>query len=42
MFAHYEDIKRNAKSGNWDGLGVIGYSGAPAMSQFDRMHMTSC
>ena len=35
----YEDMKSGTKCRNWGGLGK--YSRSSAMSQFDRMHMTS-
>jgi len=41
MFTHYEDMKGNAKCRNWDGLGVMGLPWSPAMSAFDRAHVTS-
>jgi len=41
MFTLYEDMKGNAKSGNWGGLGVSGHPRSPAMSPFDRAHTTS-
>ena len=34
-------MKGNAKCRNWGGLGVTATQRSPAMSPFDRTHMTS-
>jgi len=41
IFTHYEYMKGNAKCKNWGGLGVMGHPRSPAITQFDRSHMTS-
>jgi len=40
MLTHYKDMKGNAKCRNCGGLVVRGHPRSPAMSSFDRMHMT--
>jgi len=41
MFTHYENIKGNAKCRHWGSLGVRGHLRSPAMSPFDKAHLTS-
>ena len=38
---HYEDMKGNAECQNWSSLRVRGHPRSPAVSPFDRVHMTS-
>jgi len=40
-FTHYKDIKSNVKCRNWGGFKGRGHPRSLAMSQFDRVHMTS-